>query len=39
MHSLADFQESIDNLKEATRLIRQDPSILLRGSKSAEIEE
>jgi len=39
MHSLADLQESIENLKEATTLIRQDPSILLRGSKSVEIEE
>ena len=39
MRSLADLQESIENLKEATTLIRQDPSILLRGSKSVEIEE
>ncbi|MFH1007660.1 MAG: MlaD family protein [Candidatus Latescibacterota bacterium] len=39
MRSLADFQEIIQNLKEATTLIRQDPSILLRGSARAEIEE
>jgi len=37
--SLADLQESIENLKEATTLIRQDPSLLLRGSARVEIEE
>ena len=39
MRSLADLQESIENLKEATTLIRQDPSLLLRGSAQVEIEE
>ena len=39
MRSLADLQESIENLKEATTLIRQDPSLLLRGSARVEIEE